>query len=263
MNLKYLTLFFQKESTFREKCRDLLAEFEYLLLQYKSYIEYGFVNHELLELSSGGISFKDVPSLIQNKYVYPTELLNNILHLLFSDQTNLGYLGESKKSKSTFYELISKEVVSYSEFEQHQQSSLDYLLENKYIIQNNNGNIEWFNVSKIEILKSFYDNEVITFDRFSQQLQDEIFDMKNINEVIFESSLLTRQEQDLLDYYLNNSKFQNGPQIRNKYSHGREGSRDEEINYNNYLTILRLVISVVIKINDDLCLNARINNNSK
>lgn len=248
-----------KLSTYREKCRDILAEFEYMLQQYKCYIEYGFINHEMLELSSNGIKFNQLPSVMRNKYVYPKESLDNIFYLLFSNQSGLGYLGENKKSKDTFYELMNKEAVNYNEFENYQQTSLDYLCENKYIVIDRNGKLEWYNPNRIIILKKLYDHGVIVYNRLSSNLKKELMEMKTNDFIEFESTLLTRQEQDLLDYYLNNSKFQNGPQIRNKYSHGREGNRDENINYNNYLTIIRLVIAVIIKINDDLCLNARNN----
>lgn len=252
-----------QSSSYREKSRDILAEFEYLLQQYKCIVEYGEVNHEMLELSSSGIKFNDIPSLIHRKYVYPKDSLNHVFYLLFSDQSNLGYLRDDKRTKSTFYELISEEVISYDDFEEHQKRRLEYLFENGYIVENVDGSLKWNDMQEIAILKELYDIGVISFRRLSEVKQNGLLKMESNDYVYFESSLLTRQEQDLLDFYLNNSKFQNGPQIRNKYSHGRQGNKDENLNYNNYLIILRLVISIVIKINDDLCLNDKINGTEK
>lgn len=246
-------------SSYREKCRDILAEFEYSLQQYKSYVDYGEINHEMLELSSSGISFSNVPSKIENKYAYPKESLNTIFHLLFSDQSNLGYLGETNKSKSTFYELINYEKVSYNDFQNHQKKRLDYIFEKEYITIDANGYIQWVDKQKVLVLKSFFDYGVINFQRLPKSVQNKLLHLENDGHIYFQSSLFTQQEQDLLDFYLNNSKFQNGPQIRNKYLHGRQGNKDEKLNFNNYLIILRLIILVIIKINDDLTLQSKAN----
>lgn len=241
-------------SSYREKCRDILAEFDYSLQQYKCYVDYGEINHEMLGLSSSGISFDNVPSKIENKYAYPKESLNTIFHFLFSDQSNLGYLGETEKSKSTFYELINDEAVSYNDFQEHQKSHLDYIFDKGYIMIDANGYIQWTDKQELFVLKSLFDYGVINFKRLPQNMQNQLLQLKKEGHIYFQSSLFTQQEQDLLDFYLNNSKFQNGPQIRNKYLHGRQGNKDENLNFNNYLIILRLIVLVVIKINDDLTL---------
>ena len=246
-------------SSYREKCRDILAEFDYSLQQYKCYIDYEEINHEMLELSSSGISFNNVPSIIKNKYVYPKKSLDYMFYLLFSDQSNLGYLGETKKSKSTFYELTDEETVSYNDFEYHQKRHLEYLFEKEYIMLDSNGYIQWTDKQKVILLKSLYDDGVINFQRLSQPARNKLLILENEDNVYFETTLFTQQEQDLFDFYLNNSKFQNGPQIRNKYLHGRQGNKDENLNFNNYLTILRLIVLVVIKINDDLTLQPKTN----
>ncbi|SCU00022.1 Uncharacterised protein [Mammaliicoccus lentus] len=241
-------------SSYREKCRDILAEFDYSLQQYKCYVDYGEINHEMLGLSSSGISFDNVPSKIENKYAYPKESLNTIFHFLFSDQSNLGYLGETENSKSTFYELINDEAVSYNDFQEHQKSHLDYIFDKGYIMIDANGYIQWTDKQELFVLKSLFDYGVINFKRLPQNMQNQLLQLKKEGHIYFQSSLFTQQEQDLLDFYLNNSKFQNGPQIRNKYLHGRQGNKDENLNFNNYLIILRLIVLVVIKINDDLTL---------
>lgn len=71
--------------------------------------------------------------------------------------------------------------------------------------------------------------------------------------VVFENSLLTRNEQDYLDFYLNKSKFINGYDIRNRYLHGTNVN-DENQYESDYYSILKLIIIIILKINDDLCL---------
>lgn len=73
------------------------------------------------------------------------------------------------------------------------------------------------------------------------------------NHVCFESTLFSRNEQDYFDYYLNKTKFTNGYDIRNKYLHGTN-SNDKKQYEADYYRILKLIIIIIIKINDDLCI---------
>ncbi len=59
--------------------------------------------------------------------------------------------------------------------------------------------------------------------------------------------------QTTIDYYLNKRSFINGHDLRNKYLHGTSTSHDNEhTHYKNYLHALRLLVTIMIKINDDL-----------
>ncbi|MGG0837864.1 hypothetical protein ABE057_11920 [Bacillus paralicheniformis] len=247
-------------SSYKEKCRDILPEIEYVLQQFKGYVDYGEINHEMLALSSSGIAFSQIPSLIKNKYIYKKDTLNPIFYYLFSDQTLLGYLENPEKDSATFYDLLAKHKVHIDEFKDYQRTELQYLIDNEYI-SINNGILKWSNPERVKILYELYHYDVISMYRLPDILQAEVNLMHQENLVRFESSLLTKSEQDMIDYYLNNSKFQNGPQLRNKYAHGRLGNAansNKDINYKNYLLILKLLIAIVIKINEDFCLYEKI-----
>ncbi|MGG1791722.1 hypothetical protein ABDI27_17850 [Bacillus mycoides] len=248
-------------SSYKEKCRDILPEIEYILQQFKSYVDYKLINHEMLSLSSSGIAFSQVPSLLNNKYIYAQDILNPAFHLLFSDQTLLGYLSNPEKDSATFFELMVQHKVHIDEFEEYQRTELQYLVDNNYI-SIIDGFLSWKNPLRIQILCELYRNNVISMYRLDHILQAEVKLMHMENKIKFESTLLSKSEQDMFDYYLNNSKFQNGPQLRNKYAHGRLGNavnNSEEINYKNYLLILKLLIVIVIKINEDFCLYEIVN----
>ena len=68
---------------------------------------------------------------------------------------------------------------------------------------------------------------------------------------------MSRPEADYFNYYLNKSEFNNGLDLRNRYIHGTQPSNDssEEIHKYNYMIFLKLFILLIIKINDDLCIN--------
>lgn len=248
-------------SSYKEKCRDILPEIEYVLQQFKSYVDYELINHEMLSLSSSGITFSQVPSLIKNKYIYAKDILNPVFHLLFSDQTLLGYLENPEKDSKTFFDLLVKHKVNIDEFKDYQRTELQYLIDNDYI-SIIDGFLRWKNPLRIKILYELYHYNVISMYRLQDVLQAEVKLMYQENKVEFESTLFSKSEQDMFDYYLNNSRFQNGPQLRNKYAHGRLGNAinsNEDINYKNYLLILKLLIAIVIKINEDFCLYEIVN----
>jgi hypothetical protein len=62
------------------------------------------------------------------------------------------------------------------------------------------------------------------------------------------SSLLSDQEGNYFDYYLNDSVFGNSLGLRNKYSHGTPG----ESNETDYFIFLKLMALLTIKIDNDL-----------
>lgn len=79
--------------------------------------------------------------------------------------------------------------------------------------------------------------------------------LKKKNVIEFESSLFSRPEQNYINYFLNKSQFNNGLDLRNKYSHMQPCSEDnDEIHVQNYMILLRLFIITVIKINDEFCI---------
>lgn len=73
--------------------------------------------------------------------------------------------------------------------------------------------------------------------------------------IVFESSLLSKPEQEYINYTLNKSQFNNGLDLRNRYSHTQPKSAENDKTHEyNYMIFLRLLILFVIKINDDFCL---------
>jgi hypothetical protein len=66
-----------------------------ILKQYKLFVEEGEIDFELLQISSAPCTIKDIPSLVQNKYIYLNEgndETTECLNLFFSDQTVLAYV---------------------------------------------------------------------------------------------------------------------------------------------------------------------------
>src|SRR6218665_1490480 len=70
------------------------------------------------------------------------------------------------------------------------------------------------------------------------------------------SSLLTEAEADYFNYMLNRVDFSNGSNLRNRYQHGSQAGLDDSEHFNPYIVALRLMVAIVIKINDEFTLAA-------
>ena len=72
-------------------------------------------------------------------------------------------------------------------------------------------------------------------------------------DVVSRQSLFTIQEQSFIDYMLNVQKYYNGPELRNKYAHGIFPA-DEKEQEQDYLELFRIMLLIVIKINEVFCI---------
>ena len=70
--------------------------------------------------------------------------------------------------------------------------------------------------------------------------------------------LLCKPEREYFSYFLDNAKYTNGYAYRNHYMHGSTPSTDDEDKHIiAYLTFLRLLAMLLLKIEDDLWLAQR------
>jgi hypothetical protein len=91
----------------------------------------------------------------------------------------------------------------------------------------------------ILILKDLNTNEVISYWKYSESGRKIIDDLEKKNVIEFESSLFSRPEQEYINYTLNKSQFNNGLDLRNKYSHTQPISGVNEMIHNqNYMIFL-------------------------
>lgn len=244
-----------KRATYFEKCRTVLPEIDRIIKQYNLLVEEGAIDQELIQMSSSSVRIKDVKSLNINKYFYPcSDWYNNISFLLFSDQSGIFYIPGREIQYNSFFELINSDKIFKSEFEKHQLLRMQFLFDHKIICENNSGQLQFINHTLIFIIKELYFNEVINYWHYPRNIRKLLDELKLNNDIEVESRLFSRNEQNYLDYYLNKSKYSNGHDIRNKYLHGT--NTNDEIQYKkDYYVILKLFVIIIIKINDDLCLN--------
>lgn len=238
--------------SYLEKCRNIAAEFDNILKRFKIYCEDGEIDDELLHISTEHIFIKDIPSMLSNKYIYPCgNDYQTISNLLFSDQSIIHYLPKLSNNYNSFYCLLEKENVYYDMFEDYQIPSIDWLIYHNIIKIDNKKRIMpyW---EKIKILNELYQHDVVCFS-YMKKHQSIIMELNKMGLVQFSSSLFSRPEQDYYNYLFNKSEFDNGLDIRNSYTHGTQRV-DENQNKQDYFIFLRIMILIVIKINEEFCL---------
>ena len=238
--------------SYLEKCRNIAAEFDNILKRFKIYCEDGEIDDELLHISTEHIFIKDIPSMLSNKYIYPCgNDYQTISNLLFSDQSIIHYLPKLSNNYNSFYCLLEKENVYYDMFEDYQIPSIDWLIDHNIIkIDNKKRLMPYW--EKIKILNELYQHDVVCFS-YMKKYQSIIMELNKMGLVQFSSSLFSRPEQDYYNYLFNKSEFDNGLDIRNSYTHGTQRV-DENQNKQDYFIFLRIMILIVIKINEEFCL---------
>lgn len=221
--------------------------------QFKLYVEEGHIDREYYEMSSGSIRFKDIPSYISNKYAYCNSTdLNHEMNAVFSDQSTLSYTEKNKAKYETLFELICNEKLGIADFHNYQIDEINWLI-GRGIIEVVNDVIN-FNPERLVILSELYHKEVICLQYHKSKVLKELIDS---DEIRVGSSLLSELESQYFDYYLNKAEFTNGLDLRNKYIHDT-GSLDENIQKQDYIVLLKLMIILVIKINEEFCLRDRL-----
>lgn len=251
-----------KKSNYLEKCRTLLPEIDSCLKQFNYYVEDGIIDSELIQISSTHMFFKNVKSLLKNKYVYPNgKEYNVITYYLFSDQCMLAYIERFKKEYENFYDLLMNENIKRDEIVRYEQESLNKLIKGGYIYIDNEGFIKIKNKVQTLLLKDINNNDVISYWKLNDKQRYEIDLLVKKELLKFESSLFSKPEQDYLNYNLNKSEFINSLDLRNMYGHGTQPFGNEDVHHSNYIRFLKFFILIIIKINDELCIVDELNKN--
>ena len=244
-----------KASTFLEKSRHLFAEMESIVRQFTLYVENGELDTGLLGITSDPVRYAALPSFLDGKYVYVADNddMCSVMHLLFSDQSNLTYISEELRADDAASLLIDKQI-SYDDFADHQKPSIDYLI-HQGVLENADGRLRLASSEQYLVLKSLDQFEAASYYHYSSAARASIDGMVDRGWLVRRSALLTTAEASYFNYYLNQIEFSNGPDLRNRYMHGSHvDSTDENEHFYTYITALKLLIALVIKINDDLWL---------
>ncbi len=242
-------------ATYLERCKHIFSEMDSVIKQFKLYTENNIIDQELLAITSKTPNYNELPSQLPDKYVYITDNTEifEIMRYLFSDQSGLTYINDTLKDKD-FASLLTNHEVKYSEFHDYQKQSLDKLIA-WGIIKKTSKRLMFQSRRQILILKNLFQMEALNYHHYSTDGKAEINTMVSKGWLIKEGSLLTRSEAKYFNYCLNQKEFSNGHDLRNIYMHGamtKNNKLNEDRHYKTYIIVIRLLIALILKIDDDL-----------
>lgn len=240
-------------SSYLERCRHLFPEMEGLIRQFVLFTEDGVVDFDMLEMSSEAVEYADVPSALEGKYVYRTDGtdLVGVLNALFSDQSGLAYIREDLQDVN-FARLMVMNRIEMGDFAPHQLPGVKYLIDHD-VLTVRNERVVLANEDRFLVLHTLWTKEAVSYHHLSDAGRAYVDDMESRGWVTRKATLLTEAEGSYLDYVLNR-KFHNGPNLRNKYSHGAQPGGNEEAHFASYVAAIKLLVALVIKLNDEFCL---------
>ena len=241
------------ENTARfEKCKLLASAIDGVLKQYQLFCEDGYVDRELLEMSSSHIIFGNLRSMKNKKYAYSnSEALRREQFFLYSDQSPLHFTEKTQSRYHSFAQLILNESIVLDDFAAFQKPDVEWLISRGILTQNENGSLS-LNISRAFILKELYENEVIC-SLYCEKLKTLLDELQIVGDIKYKNTLFSKPEQDYLNYMLNKSEFSNGHDLRNRYLHDTY-SLDIDKQNTDYLELLKIMVLIVIKINEEFCL---------
>jgi hypothetical protein len=240
-----------QEASYLEKCRLIAGEIESILKQFKLYQMHGYIDIDLLELSSEHLFFSQLPSLLDSKYAYAKsdKVKWSICHLFDDCMLGLSPDGDFVHD-SLFESMLHNKSLPQSAFSgNYQGKSLEYLLELGVLIVSD-GTLSLDPV-KTKILRDLHEYGVVCCHHIST-CKSVVEELISSGDLILKNTLFSLPEQEYLDYILNKATFSNGLDLRNKYVHG-SNRRDENENYKDYLEFLLVLVTIVLKLNDEFC----------
>lgn len=221
--------------------------------KYKMFCDDGEIDTELFRYITDSPRIKDVPSLIKNKYCYAnSDDIVKEMNFMFSDQNMLAYTERTGSKYDNLVQLILNEKIGIADCQPYNQEAIRWLIERGVIYLEDE--VIKCQKERVFILKELYEKNVISMQYIKSPILKE---MITKGEIVTDNKLLTKPEYQYFDYLLNNSEFSDGKAIRNRYIHDAI-IIDERTMTADYYTLLKVIIMIIIKINDDCCLNETI-----
>lgn len=235
-----------------ERCKLLVTAIDSVLKQYRMYCEDGNIDRRLFEISSGHIAFENLPSLQKEKYAYAkSNSLRNEQQALFSDQGMLTFAGEATANDESLFALLYNNQLCMSDFARYQKVPLEWLIERGTLVCSEVGVLS-ANLERAPLLWELYDNGCVCL-AYNREYIPLVFKLESADDITIESKLFAHAEQNYLNFMLNKAQYSNGYDLRNKYAHGTH-SLDPKRHQSDYLELLKIMVLIIIKINEEFCL---------
>ncbi len=244
-----------QSSSYLEKCTFLITVIDSILKQYEIYIEEGYIDSDILTMQSNSKKFNDIKTLINDKYIVGKGQDYTLASgLFFSDQSNLAYTSKNNGRYNTFFDSFKYDTPLFDDFEEHQKPYLNWIIDNNFIFVNELGELDFTDLGAVVILKHLFEGGSAKKSFYGKKYSKSLNRLHTDGYLDHYTKLLTNEEAQYLNFFLNKAEFRNGLDLRNKYAHGiQQGVKNSEEHTQNYYILLHIIILLIIKINDDLC----------
>lgn len=244
-------------SSFLERCRHIGAEMESVVRQFTLYCDERELDLDLLRMTSTPRPWRQVPSLVDGKYLERCQ--NNdcdrALQLLFSDQSGLTYVNQSLRARS-FTELVTQNRLLYENLHHFQREPVDWLIP-EGLVAIVDDVVEFANPTMILVLSDVNEQEAAAYGHYGPDESAAGLALVDKGWLKFSATLLTSAEASYFNYMLNKSEFSDGPDLRNRYSHGTNADpNDLAAHRTAYVQFIRLLVALTLKIRDDFEVSA-------
>ena len=246
------------EISYVEKIRNLAPEYDFLLKQYQTYVEEGEIDIELVQINSTPVRYSEIYSISDKKYIYiEGSLVFRLKYLFYSNQSLLYYIEPYNDKYNNLYDLLINENVKIDAFQNYQQDEIIKLINEGYLKIDPQECVKINTEILIYIVGELHRNEVVSYWNYNKNVRDELDKMIEDKLVKIENTLLTIQEKNYFNYFLNKKEFTNGLDLRNKYSHGTNSFSEIE-HKRDYYILLKIIILTLLKIEDDILINKNV-----
>ena len=158
---------------------------------------------------------------------------------------------ESYGDYDTLYDLLIHEKVYVKDFSTTQLEFLRLLEKEDVLILENE--VVKLNKKLAFLLKDLYYNEVLCLS-YLEDFSDILNELLLKKYIKISSSLFSISEQNYINYMLNKNEYTNGPNLRNKYIHSTY-SLDPNVQEEDFYELLKVIIAIVGKINEEFILH--------
>jgi hypothetical protein len=214
-------------------------------------------DRRLIDNFSSTPRFSQIPSAMEIKYASISDkILKNAEFYLFSDQAAM-----PSDDGLRFGDLVANNKVPRDSLLDFQIKVLGQL-EQADVLSCEENQIKFQSGELYAILRADFQNGVIPYSRIISRIKKHpiLDNLKSEGKLNLISTLLTDKEASVFDYYFSDV-YSNGKGLRNIYAHGAFSGLKKEEHVGNYMITLMFIVFLVIKINDDLDEQSRLQNN--
>lgn len=233
-----------------DKCKAIGPEIERALKAFKLYAENEFIDTDYFPYVTIK-DFREVPSLLDRKYLVEGEKFELPANLLLSDQSPLAHSPTHPEDGEGFYGLVNRFRLTENDFYEVYRPRLKYLIDNGFVETEDDGVLHL--TLRAHLVALVWKRGAARRSDFVGH-SDQIEKMVSEKTIAYSRSLFSPDEADYLSYLLNNAKSSNALALRNKYDHGSGSVSDltEKGMESDYCLMLAALIGIALKINEDL-----------